>query len=235
MVEKLLHIDNLAIGYADKILINAISTSVKEGEFISLLGMNGVGKSTLLKVLSGIITPLSGAISLGGTLLSELSALEIAKQIAFVSTTDEAPENMTVYDYVALGRYPYTGWSGRLSEEDKSIVSEMLKKVAINQFTEKSLYQLSDGERQRTRIARALAQDTPIILLDEPTAFLDFVRKKELFELLLKLVQETNKSLILTTHDIHDVLNYCTSSWVLKEGELVVCGEKTKVKEVLGM
>ena len=184
-------IDQLSIGYAGKdsphIVANRIHTALLSGELTCLLGANGAGKSTLLRTLSGFIPPISGNILLNGRDLSLCTRTEMAQQISVVLTDKLDINDMTVRDMVALGRTPYTNFWGKMSDKDSAIVDQAMECVNISSLAKRRIQNLSDGERQKTMIAKALAQETPIILLDEPTAFLDFPSKVEVMQLLNRL------------------------------------------------
>lgn len=215
----------LTLGYGSrkeyKKLFDEVSLEIPQGELISLLGRNGTGKSTLLKAIAGLIKPLSGELFINGGSAGQLSAEERARLLSFVSTDAVKVHGFTVWDVVALGRSPYTNWIGRLTAEDHAKVSESLTAVHMETFAEKSIDTLSDGERQRVMIARALAQDTPVILLDEPTAFLDIPNKYEIAKLLKKLSQEMGKSIIYSTHDLNVAMKLSDEMIIVDQGKFL--------------
>lgn len=200
---------DIALGYPGRVLYEGIDVSFRRGELTALVGRNGTGKSTLLRTLSGLLRPLKGNITIEGRPLDKLSAQELAARVSFVSTDEVRVGNLRVYDVVGLGRAPYTNWIGRLTADDRRRVCEALALVGMTAFAEKSIDSLSDGERQRVMIARALAQDTPVILLDEPTAFLDLPNKYEITLLLRQLAHEHGKTIVVSTHDLNIALEYC--------------------------
>jgi len=169
---------------------------------ICLLGPNGIGKSTLLRTLSGLLPKLSGTIMINGRALEEYSEKELSKQVGVVLTDHPQLHNMRVEELVALGRAPYTNFFGGLSFEDKVFVDEAISLVGIDKLRGRMIRELSDGERQKVMIARALAQQTPVIILDEPTAFLDFPSKVEVMKLLRNLAHDMHKTILLSTHDL---------------------------------
>ena len=211
-------LENLTLGYGERILFREANIGFGWGEFTALIGRNGTGKSTLLRTISGLVKPLSGKIIVDGIDLSDMSSKEIASRISFVSTEEVRITNLKVIDVVGLGRAPYTNWIGSLTAEDRRKVDESLSLVGISGFAYKSMDTLSDGERQRVMIARALAQDTPIILLDEPTAFLDLPNRYEICILLRELAHKQGKSIIFSTHDLSIALELCDTIAMIESG-----------------
>lgn len=219
-----LEVRDLTLGYKDgPKLLSGVSLIAPRGELVAMLGRNGVGKSTLLRSLSGVVRPMGGEVLLDGTSVFEFSAAELARKIAFVSTSSFAVAHLLVEDVVAMGRAPYTGWLGRLSPEDRCIVDESLEMVSMGSFATKAIDTLSDGERQRVMIARALAQDTPVMLLDEPTAFLDMPNRYQIAILLRDLAHRTQKSIIFSSHDLATAIELSDSMWVISQQD-VACG-----------
>lgn len=215
-----LQIENLTLGYpqrhaSTRLLVENLSLAAPEGELIALLGRNGVGKSTLLRVLAGVRKPLSGRVTMAGDDVAALAAAEKARRIAFVTTEPVTVAHLRVHEVVAMGRAPYTGWFGSLTEADKRMVAESLERVGMAPFRDKPLDSLSDGERQRVMIARALAQDTPLVLLDEPTAFLDLPNRYQIALLLRDLAHETGKTILYSSHDLSTALELCDTLWVM--------------------
>lgn len=200
-MKKILHSENLSIGYSSPIASD-IDISVCSGKLVSLIGANGIGKSTLLRTITGLQNPISGTILLDGEPLQKMSASEIAKKISVVLTEKLPPSNLTVYELVASGRHPYTNWIGSLAPQDKKCIDDAIQITGIESLVNKKSHQLSDGQLQTVMIARALAQDTPIIVLDEPSTHLDIVHKAKLFRLLKKLAHEQQKAILFSTHDI---------------------------------
>ena len=209
----------LSIGYASKkktkLIAKDISATIYSGELTCLLGANGVGKSTLLKTLSAFLPKLSGEIRIGKVPIDSLHEKKISKQISVVLTDKFDIRDMSVTELVGLGRTPHTGFWGNLSEKDNEIIRYAISLVKIESLADRMLYTLSDGERQKTMIAKALAQETPIIFLDEPTAFLDFQSKVEVMQLLHRLSREANKTIFLSTHDIELALQMADKIWLM--------------------
>lgn len=223
-----IRVENLITGYTDKnnrIRITEIAeASLFPGELTCLLGPNGAGKSTLLKTLSGFIPPVGGKIYVEGKNLSDLSESELAKKIGVVLTDKISLYNMTVEELVALGRAPYTGFWGRLSSADKNVVDEAISLVRIDGLRNRMVHTLSDGERQKVMIAKALAQETPVVFLDEPTAFLDYPSKVEIMQLLQKLSRMGGKTVLLSTHDLELALQIADKVWLIDKSYGVAVG-----------
>lgn len=211
----MIELRNLSTGYANKVVACGLNATLKEGELVSLLGCNGVGKSTLLRTLSAFQPALKGEVIIQGRKLSEVSAQELSRLVGVVLTERPHLHNMTVRDLVAMGRSPYTGFWGKLYEEDKAIIEEAISMVGIASLQDRQVNTLSDGERQKVMIAKALAQQTPVILLDEPTAFLDFPSKVETMRLLRKLAHEMGKIIFLSTHDVEMALQLSDRLWLM--------------------
>lgn len=214
-----IEIRSLMTGYHSRHGSSIVSENITEtlfsGELTCLLGPNGSGKSTVLKTLCGFIPPLDGDIMVQGRSISSYSSQELAGIIGVVLTDKLTLNNMCVEDLVALGRSPYTGFWGRLSSYDKRIVDEAISLVRIEDLRERMIHTLSDGERQKVMIAKALAQETPIIFLDEPTAFLDYPSKVEILQLLQKLSRFNQKTVFLSTHDLELALQIADKIWLI--------------------
>lgn len=204
--KTVLHTDNLSIGYTAKagnqLIAENLNLSLSEGKLIALIGANGVGKSTLLRTITGIQKPLKGKALLNNQEVSTYAPLELAQQLSVVLTEKLPPSNLTVRELVALGRQPYTNWLGTLAEADLHQVQKAMELSQITHLADKKHYEISDGQLQNVLVARALAQDTPLIILDEPTTHLDLLHKVALFKLLKKLTVETGKCILFSTHDI---------------------------------
>jgi iron complex transport system ATP-binding protein len=202
----ILQASKISIGYTSKkaqnIIASNIDLSLKKGKLIALIGANGIGKSTLLRTITGIQKPISGTISLNNKNIQELNALDLAQNLSVVLTEKLPPSNLTVWELIALGRQPYTNWIGKLTDNDIFKINEAIELTQIGHLTSKKHYEISDGQLQIVLIARALAQDTPLIVLDEPTTHLDLLHKVALLKLLKKLTQETEKCILFSTHDI---------------------------------
>lgn len=207
----MIQLEALTLGYGQQILLDHVSANLNGGGLIALLGRNGSGKSTLLRATAGLGTIKSGRILLAGKDLAELQPEELARTVSFVTTEKVRIPNLKCRDVVALGRAPYTNWVGRLQPQDREIVAKSLALLDMSAYAERTMDQMSDGECQRIMIARALAQDTPIILLDEPTSFLDLPNRYELGILLQKLAHEQNKCILFSTHELDIALTLCDS------------------------
>lgn len=196
-------LSHLSVGYkVGHAVVSDINLALQSGKLASLIGANGVGKSTLLKTLTGFLPKLEGSLLLDGKDISEFSQRALARQISIVLTQKPDVQNLTVEEIVGLGRSPYTGFFGKLHANDQQIVDESIIAVGIEKLKNRMIQTLSDGERQKVMIAKALAQQTPIIFLDEPTAFLDFSSKVETFQLLQRMAHEMGKLVLLSTHDL---------------------------------
>ena len=196
-------LSHLSVGYkVGHAVVSGINLTLQSGKLASLIGANGVGKSTLLKTLTGFLPKLEGSLLLDGKDISEFSQRALAQQISIVLTQKPEVQNLTVEEIVGLGRSPYTGFFGKLHANDQQIVDESITAVGIEKLKNRMIQTLSDGERQKVMIAKALAQQTPVIFLDEPTAFLDFSSKVETFQLLQRMAHEMGKLVLLSTHDL---------------------------------
>ncbi|MBS5897360.1 MAG: ABC transporter ATP-binding protein [Prevotella histicola] len=196
-------LSHLSVGYKiGHAVVSDINLTLQSGKLASLIGANGVGKSTLLKTLTGFLPKLEGSLLLDGKDISEFSQRALARQISIVLTQKLDVQNLTVEEIVGLGRSPYTGFFGKLHANDQQIVDESITAVGIEKLKNRMIQTLSDGERQKVMIAKALAQQTPVIFLDEPTAFLDFSSKVETFQLLQRMAHEMGKLVLLSTHDL---------------------------------
>jgi len=219
MEKKPLSLCSLSTGYGKRdeqqCVSHHLDASLPYGALTALVGVNGAGKSTLLRTLAGLQPSLDGQILLHGCELSTYSTAEIAKQIAIVLTERIEVDFLKAREVVEMGRMPYTSFTGRLRSNDHNAVRQAMLQTNTLQFAEKSIKALSDGERQRVMIAKALAQDAPIILLDEPTAFLDFPSKVEVLRLLSSLAHDKGKSILLSIHDIELALQFSDQLWLL--------------------
>lgn len=221
-----IRLENLSIGYRNgkntRTVAEDINASLHSGCLTCLLGANGIGKSTLLRTLSAFQPKLSGNIFIGGKQIENYGKKELSRLIGVVLTSKPDVRNMTVSELVGLGRSPYTGFWGNLSEHDNVIVSRSIEMVGISSLSERMVYTLSDGERQKVMIAKALAQQTPVIFLDEPTAFLDFPSKVEIMQLLKHLSRETDKTIFLSTHDMSLALQISDCIWLMQNNSLSI-------------
>jgi len=220
---------DLKIGYkgrrgAPKVVADQINAALHSGELVCLLGPNGSGKSTLIKTLAGMHQPLGGEISLFGDSVAELTPKDIARKLSTVLTDRITIGNLDVFTLVSFGRSPYTGWLGRLREEDEKVVRWAIEATGLEPLVHRDISTLSDGERQKVMIARALAQDTELILLDEPTAHLDLPNRVEIMRLLRKLAQETDKGILLSTHELDLALKAGDRCWLINNNRQLFTG-----------
>ncbi len=220
----LLSTSNLSIGYtakgSKKIIAENINLSIKQGKLISLVGGNGIGKSTLLRTLTGIQKPLSGTVLLNNKNISSYQSIYLAQNLSLVLTEKLPPSNLSVFELIALGRQPYTNWLGKLSAEDLDKINDAISLTHTEHLIDKKNYEISDGQLQIVLIARAIAQDTAVIILDEPTTHLDLHHKVSVFKLLKKLSQETNKSILFSTHDIDLAIQVSDEMIVMTESSV---------------
>jgi iron complex transport system ATP-binding protein len=220
---------NLHIGYQQKKSVSTIqkniSVQLHKGELVGILGKNGIGKSTLLRTLTGVQDAISGEVLIQGKNIQSYSLKELSRLISLVLTERLPESQLTVYELVALGRQPYTNWIGRLEKKDIEKINWALEQTEILSLANRHFNELSDGQLQRVLIARALAQDTQIILLDEPTAHLDMHHTIKIFKLLKKLSKEANKTIIITTHEVNLAINSSDQLILLTDKE-VVAGSK---------
>jgi len=214
-----IELNDLSIGYRAKqsvrVVAEHLTASLQRGQLTCLLGENGVGKSTLLKTLSAFLPKLGGSIRLEGRELESYNENELARTIGIVLTEKPDVQQMTAMELVEMGRAPYTGFWGRLSKGDKAICEEAVRQIGIEALKERQVQTLSDGERQKVMIAKALAQQTPIIYLDEPTAFLDYPSKVDMLMLLSRISRESQKTIFLSTHDLELALQMADTMWLM--------------------
>lgn len=196
----------ISIGYdkgkQEKVIASDLTVSLKKGCLTALVGANGIGKSTLLRTITGIQKPLTGEVLFSHKNIENYTGKELAQRLSIVLTEGLPPSNLTVYEIVALGRQPYTNWLGALADEDITKVKTALELTQTSHLANRKYYEISDGQLQKVLIARALAQDTELIILDEPTTHLDLLHKVSLLKLLKKLTHETGKSILYSTHDL---------------------------------
>ena len=202
MKSPVLSISNLSTGYRGKVVAKGLTAQLLPASLTALVGPNGAGKSTLLRTLAALQPALAGEVRWQGRALAEYNASELARLVAVVLTARTESESLTVEDVVALGRLPYTGLSGRLTSADRALVEDAMAQMGVGDWRKRRVQTLSDGERQRVMIAKALAQQTPVIMLDEPTAFLDFPGKVALLRLLGRLSSVHGKTILFSTHDL---------------------------------
>lgn len=224
MNKNLLHIRNLSIGYGNSIVASNLSAIIPSGELICLLGSNGTGKSTLMRSICGFQPILGGLVVIDNREIHQLNEKELSRQIAVVLTDRVIVPNATVQELVGYGRSPYTGMLGRLNAMDKIIVSRAMDECGIIHKKDSLLTSLSDGERQKAFIAKAIAQDTPLIILDEPTAFLDLPARVEIMQLLRDIANTSGKSILMSTHDLDLALQLSDRLWLLQNGGPLITG-----------
>lgn len=227
-IDKTIEIKELAIGYPGqketKVVADHINADINRGELTCLLGANGIGKSTLLRTLSAFQPKLSGEIRIQGKEIEKYTDKQLSRVIGVVLTDRLDIRNMTSEELIGLGRSPYTGFWGGLSKEDKKIVADAIALIRIENLAHRMVQTLSDGERQKVMIAKALVQETPIVFLDEPTAFLDFPSKVEIMQLLHHLSRETGKAIFLSTHDLELALQIADKLWIMDKEHGVTVG-----------
>ncbi|SHI96698.1 ABC transporter ATP-binding protein [Pseudozobellia thermophila] len=206
---------DLAIGYKKNKVARHINFALNGGELTAIVGINGIGKSTLLRTMAHMQPPLSGSIEVDRKPLDTYTPQKLSSKISMVLTEPLASKNLSVAELVALGRQPYTNWIGTLTEDDRQKTEEALAALGLASIRKKKCYELSDGQLQRAMIARALAQDTAIILLDEPTTHLDLYHKVQILKLLKSIAHETQKTVVFTTHEIEMAIQLCDKMLLL--------------------
>lgn len=219
---------NLSLGYSkgkvQKEVLSGLNFKLLTGEMTCLLGPNGVGKSTLVKAILGQLKPFEGEIHLNEKLISSYANEELAKELSVVLTEPFLPGNMTVGQLVAMGRIPHTGWTGKLTDSDRDVVQNALSATKIEYLREERLSEISDGQLQKALIARALAQDGKVMVLDEPTAHLDLVNRYEIMHLLREIAKSQEKSILVVTHDLEIALETADRFWLLNCGTPLISG-----------
>ena len=226
---------DLSIGYRTKqgvrVVAQGLTAQLQRGQLTCLLGENGVGKSTLLRTLAAFQPKLEGSVSIEGRELDDYSERKLARTIGIVLTEKPDVQQMTVMELVEMGRAPYTGFWGRLNEDDRKVCNEAIALIGIEPLKDRMIQTLSDGERQKVMIAKALAQQTPVIFLDEPTAFLDYPSKVDMLLLLSRISREAQKTIFLSTHDLELALQVADTIWLMdKSGKRKVESGKRKEK-----
>ena len=225
---KTIELMGLSTGYKVKgkklIISNELNASLVRDELVCLLGPNGAGKSTLLRTLVGFQPAMGGRVSINGKSIDDYRSSELSKLVSVVLTDNSGIKNMSVYDVVAMGRSPYTGFWGRINEKDMKVIDNCLQWVNITDLKDRKMQTLSDGERQKVMIAKAIAQETPIIVLDEPTAYLDYPSKMTMLMLLHRMAKALHKTIFLSTHDVEHALQIADHVWLIDKKLGLVTG-----------
>ncbi|MCC9606190.1 ABC transporter ATP-binding protein [Blastopirellula sp. JC732] len=224
-----LRCDQLTLAYDQTEVIRQLSLEIPTGQITTLIGPNGCGKSTLLKGLARLMPPKSGAAYLDGKAIHQQSTRQVARQLAVLLQNPEAPEGLSVRELLALGRYPHQGFFGTITHEDEAKIDDALEMAGIQHLAERPLGELSGGQRQLAWIAMALAQDAEILLLDEPTTFLDMVHQLEVLNLLERLHQGRRRTIVLVLHDINHAARFSQHLIALREGRIVRSGSPREI------
>jgi iron complex transport system ATP-binding protein len=221
MMTVILSFKDLEIGFTSgkfrRVLLPPLNGSACKGELIAVIGKNGIGKSTLLRTFAGLQHLLNGLLTIDGKSIAAHSRIQLSAKIGYISSEIIKVSNMKVYDLVSLGRFPYTNWLGRIDTSDHNVIMDAISKTGIMEFRNRPIKELSDGERQRAMVAMVLAQDTGIMVMDEPTAFLDISSKFEIIHLLHELTRNREKTVIFSTHDLSTAVSQADKIWLLKE------------------
>ncbi len=228
--ENILSIKDLAIGYDSKVVAEHINFDLKAGMLCGIVGINGIGKSTLLRTLGGFQPKISGDIILNYKNLKDYAASNLSKELSVVLTEQPASKNLTVQELIALGRQPYTNWLGSLTELDKEQIRSSVAAFLLEDLKHRKCHELSDGQMQRVLVARAMAQDTSIILLDEPTTHLDLYHKVQILKMLQELAHNKHKTILFTTHEIELAIQLCDRILIL-DGKDQPFGDPCKLIE----
>lgn len=217
---------DLSIGYGSKkgntVVASQINIELHQGELIGLVGANGIGKSTLLRTLTNVQKPLEGDVRINSKSVADYAPVELAKQMSLVLTEQIASKNLSVFELIALGRQPYTNWVGNLSEYDILKINEAISQTNLEELKHKKCFELSDGQLQKVMIARALAQDTDLIILDEPTTHLDMYHKAYILKLLQRLAKDTQKTILFSSHEIDLTIQLCDTMIVMTKDSVVM-------------
>lgn len=218
--------ENLTIGYSSKkqqiVITSNINITLQRGELVGLVGANGIGKTTLLRTLTKVQPPIKGSIFINELPINKITSIELSKHLSVVLTEQPASKNLSVFELVSLGRQPYTNWIGNLSTNDYSIIENALNLTNIQHLKNKKCFELSDGQLQKVMIARALAQDTNLIVLDEPTTHLDMYHKAYILKLLKKLVKNTNKTILFSSHEIDLAIQLCDKILAMTNSNVIL-------------
>ena len=215
---------NLTVGYGKTAVVSNLNLTLRRGELVCLLGPNGAGKSTLMRTLCSMQKPLAGEVTLEGASIHSMSPRDLARKLSVVLTERVTIGVLTAYELVSLGRYPYTNWTGHLTERDHQIVQESIEAVDAKDLATRNVSELSDGERQKVMLARALAQEPEMMVLDEITAFLDLPRRVDIMRILRRLAHTCNRAILLSTHDLELALRTADRLWLLPKGGALQTG-----------
>lgn len=220
---------DLSVGYQKQRIIKNLTLKIPEGQIIGLIGPNGSGKSTLLKALARILLPHEGTVFLDGEAIQTIATKEVAKKIAMLAQASDSSIGLTIEEIVSYGRFPYQKGFGQLSKADYEAIHWAIEATGLEKLAKKTIQTLSGGQKQRVWIAMALAQDTDIVILDEPTTFLDPAHQLEILQLLQKINQKHEKTIIMSIHDLNLASRFCDYLYALKEGEMLTCGTPEQV------
>jgi iron complex transport system ATP-binding protein len=221
--------ENLQIGYDEKIIVDNLNLHINKGEITTIIGANGCGKSTILKTLARVHSAKSGVVYLDGKMIHKIPTKEIAKKMAVLPQSPEAPSGLTVYELISFGRSPHQSGFGRLSEEDRNVINWALEVTGLSTFAHQAVDALSGGQRQRAWIAMAIAQETELLLLDEPTTYLDMAHQLEILKLLEKLNREEGRTIVMVIHDLNHAARFSHHMVALRSGNIVKEGSSEEV------
>jgi iron complex transport system ATP-binding protein len=219
--DNIVELSQLSTGFPGSVVLAPVTATALKGELVSVIGFNGIGKSTLLRTIAGIQKKISGGFSIDGKSSENMTLKDFAYKVGYVSTEPVTSGNMRVFDLVALGRYNYTNWLGNLTECDREVVLRSIERVGLKGFANRNIDEISDGERQRAMIARVLAQDTPLMIMDEPTAFLDIKNRNEIIHLMHSLTNLEGKTVIMSTHDLSAAISESDNIWLMSRDGIV--------------
>jgi iron complex transport system ATP-binding protein len=221
--------ENLQIGYGEKIIVDNLNLQINKGEITTIIGANGCGKSTILKTMARVHAANSGVVYLDGKMIHKIPTKEIAKKMAVLPQSPEAPSGLTVYELISFGRSPHQGGFGRLTDEDRQVIHWALDVTGLTSFANQAVDALSGGQRQRAWIAMAIAQETELLLLDEPTTYLDMAHQLEILKLLEKLNREEGRTIVMVIHDLNHAARFSHHMVALRSGKLVKEGTAEEV------
>jgi iron complex transport system ATP-binding protein len=230
----MLQLQQLTLGFEPtRHLIQHVQATATAGDCIALFGLNGTGKSTLLRTIAALQLPQSGQVLLNGTDVNAIGAKQRASQIAMVLTDRIDADYLNVRDAIALGRIPFLDWTASLKPEDNRVISEVIVKLSLQPFEQRFIQSLSDGERQRVMIGRALAQEAGLILMDEPTAFLDYRNKEAIFRLMKQIAEDMRKVVLISTHDLEYALQHCNRFWIIQQQQFFDTRDSAEARKIL--